>query len=58
MLQVSARYDYMLVELKVPLEFDNITIAAAKLNENRELPPGINVGYAGYGSSYHGVMIC
>lgn len=57
LLQVGARFDYMLAELDEPLEFDNVTIAAAKLNDNRQLAAGTNVSYAGYGAKNHGVML-
>lgn len=55
--QVAARFDFLLVELETPLPLDGNSMTAAKLPAAGELavPPGLRVGYAGYGAEHHGV---
>lgn len=57
MLQVAARWDFLLAELSEPLELDGKIMAAAKLNDQAALPVGLNVAYAGYGTDHFGVSI-
>lgn len=47
----------MLAELNEPLPLDGKTMAAAPLNDQPNLPVGLNVGYAGYGTDHFGVSI-
>ncbi|XP_023943671.1 scolexin B isoform X2 [Bicyclus anynana] len=52
--QVGARWDFLLAELEQPLPIDGKTIAVARLDERARVPPGEEVGYAGYGAAVHG----
>ncbi|KAH9631412.1 hypothetical protein HF086_014257 [Spodoptera exigua] len=52
--QVAARWDFLLAELNEPLPLDGKTMAAAPLNDQPNLPVGLNVGYAGYGTDHFG----
>ncbi|XP_041968331.1 scolexin B-like isoform X2 [Aricia agestis] len=52
--QIAARFDYMLAELESPLPLDGVTMAAAEVDTRARLPPGEQVGYAGYGAETHG----
>ncbi|XP_022826065.1 scolexin B isoform X2 [Spodoptera litura] len=52
--QVAARWDFLLAELNEPLPLDGKTMAAAPLNDQSNLPVGLNVGYAGYGTDHFG----
>lgn len=54
-LQVAARWDFLLVELEEPLPVDGKTIKVATLDDQPNLPIGVDVGYAGYGTDEHGV---
>lgn len=55
MLQVGARWDFLLAELEEPFELDGVKIAAVPLEQQTKLPP-MFVGYAGYGTEHHGVI--
>lgn len=55
--QVAATWDFLLAELTEPLPLDGKTMAAAKLDDQPVLSAGLDVGYAGYGASEHGVCI-
>ncbi|KAJ0177690.1 hypothetical protein K1T71_006563 [Dendrolimus kikuchii] len=52
--QVAARWDFLLAELEDPLPINNVTIKAAPLSSDFNLPVGLQVGYAGYGTDHHG----
>lgn len=52
--QVAARWDFLLVELEEPLPVDGKTIKVATLDDQPNLPIGVDVGYAGYGTDEHG----
>ncbi|XP_047531796.1 scolexin B-like [Vanessa atalanta] len=52
--QVGARWDFLLAELESPLPLDGKTMVAADLDDRARLPPGEQVGYAGFGADIHG----
>ncbi|KAJ8724537.1 hypothetical protein PYW08_016011 [Mythimna loreyi] len=52
--QVAARWDFLLAELNEPLPLDGKVIAAAPLDDQANLPVGLKVGYAGYGTDHFG----
>ncbi|XP_034828403.1 scolexin B-like isoform X1 [Maniola hyperantus] len=52
--QVGAHWDFLLAELKEPLPLDGKTMVAARLDDRARIPPGEEVGYAGYGAAVHG----
>lgn len=54
-MQVGARWDFLLAELRDPLPLNNKTMKAATLDDETSLPVGLEVAFAGYGTDHHGV---
>ncbi|XP_037296977.1 scolexin B-like [Manduca sexta] len=55
--QAAARWDFLLIELEEPLPLDGKILAAAKLDDQPDLPAGLDVGYPSYSTDTYEAKI-